>query len=412
MVGEGVGGPVSVVAHHVWKLGGATWTAVSTARGLCGFGLGPVAPVGVVAPHPRVWEVLRGLGCVSRFYSLLGARLFWGSLFQKSVLWVPVRRVVERYKDSVRLVWIDYSTYAPLLPLLRSRGVGLVEYIHFPYEVLAWGLLGGLPGWLAREIQYYFEPYLESRVRRRYLWLALRFEDRWRRRDPFEAASLVLVSSEWTRLIVRHVYGRDPVVLSTPVDAGVFAAHAGRGFWEREPVVVAVGRISREKRFEDLIEAVAMSETRPRVRIVGALKSRRSSYYRRLVGLARRLGVEVEFHTNVSREELAGLLGSSRVFVHPTRGEHFGIVVVEAMAAGLPVVVHRSGGPYHDITGRGRYGLSFDSIEELAEHIDRLVSDEGEWRRYHELSLERVGRYTVEAFLDGLRRALRGAGLL
>lgn len=75
-------------------------------------------------------------------------------------------------------------------------------------------------------------------------------------------------------------------------------------------------------------------------------------------------------------DELIQLLGKSSVYVHPTIGEHFGIAVVEAMTAGLPVIVHRSGSPYHDIIARrGKYGLHYISIAELSTAIDGLMTD-------------------------------------
>ena len=83
-------------------------------------------------------------------------------------------------------------------------------------------------------------------------------------------------------------------------------------------------------------------------------------------------------------------LGDVKVYVLlPRMLPHFGIAVVEGMAAGCPVIVHKSGCPYEDIIDRGYYGLVYQTIEELAEKIDKLMQPES-WKYYHNLSLKRA----------------------
>ena len=76
----------------------------------------------------------------------------------------------------------------------------------------------------------------------------------------------------------------------------------------------------------------------------------------------------------------------------------FGIAVVEAMAGGCPVIVHRSGGPYEDIIERGEYGLYYNGLEDLAEKIDKLLSDRGVWEYYHRKSLMRASQFGEDVF--------------
>lgn len=60
-------------------------------------------------------------------------------------------------------------------------------------------------------------------------------------------------------------------------------------------------------------------------------------------------GSRVHFHIDVSAQEVEQTLRRSRVFLHTMKHEHFGIAVVEAMAASLVVVAHNSGGIQTDI---------------------------------------------------------------
>lgn len=187
------------------------------------------------------------------------------------------------------------------------------------------------------------------------------------------------------------------MVINPPVKVRDFEPYADKGFDEREDSVVMIGRIVPEKGIEEVIDAVALTESKPTLKVVGGLIPLMVPYKEPLERRAREKGVRIEFHPNASREELVKIATSSKVFVHATVREHFGIAVVEGMAAGCPVIVHRSGGSYEDIIDYGSYGLHYETTEELANHIDKLIADEKTWRHYHSLSLKRAPEFSEES---------------
>jgi sucrose-phosphate synthase len=102
------------------------------------------------------------------------------------------------------------------------------------------------------------------------------------------------------------------------------------------------------------------------------------------------------------------------VFCLPARHEPFGLSVIEAMAAGLPVVATSNGGP-QEITGRGRAGLLADPDDdaELAGQLLRLLGDPEAWRTYAARGRERVlQRYnwhrTAESYAGLAAKIARG----
>jgi glycosyltransferase involved in cell wall biosynthesis len=162
------------------------------------------------------------------------------------------------------------------------------------------------------------------------------------------------------------------VIVRNGIDCERFAAPRPRLF-EGSPIIGAVGRFSEEKGHRYLLEA--MAELRPRLpgaRLVlvgyGALEGDLRS---RAAGLA--LDGLVTF---AGERDSAGLLGSFDVFVQPSLYESQGLAILEAMAAGVPVVASNVGG-VRDAVRDGHSGLLVPPSDPraLAAAILRLAGD-------------------------------------
>lgn len=94
--------------------------------------------------------------------------------------------------------------------------------------------------------------------------------------------------------------------------------------------------------------------------------------------LARTLGVaeHVQFSGYVPREEIAAHYAAAHAFVLPSYNEGMSVATLEAMAAGLPTVVTRTGGTA-ELLREGVTGLGFDwaDVTTLTGHLQRLASD-------------------------------------
>lgn len=382
-----------LVAHHNWRTGGETAFNLSLIRALCS--LHYRVTVASVAPAKGpAGEELGSAGCVEGIYSLLPYYLDIGFVMQRLLLYRSVLRVLARASPS--LVWIDTDLYKPLL----GRGLAIVEYLHFPYEVLDTRYRALLP----REERVIVEEYL-ARYRRGLLRLYNRLYSmlagRLRRPIPFPREVTPVANSRYIARLVEYIHGSTPRVLHPPVEPLAPQDAAGR-----RRIVVSIGRLSPEKRYEVLLEAVGMSKSRPGVVLLGSMARHSRAYTGELIRLASRLGVDLKIVSNPSREEIARITASAMAYVHTTIGEHFGITVVEAMSTGLPVIVHKSGGPWIDIVEEGRYGLGYTTPEELADAIDNIISDPGLWGRLREASLERYKAFTPPAFTRSLEELL------
>jgi glycosyltransferase involved in cell wall biosynthesis len=106
----------------------------------------------------------------------------------------------------------------------------------------------------------------------------------------------------------------------------------------------------------------------------------------------------VRFSGYVPREEIAAHYAAAHIFVLPSFNEGMSVATLEAMAAGLPVVVTRTGGT-DDLVEEGVNGLTFDwaDVDTLTAHLQRLATDRDRVRRMGQASRERAMRFTWDA---------------
>ena len=151
------------------------------------------------------------------------------------------------------------------------------------------------------------------------------------------------------------------------------------GLDDERPLVVGMSRLVPRKGFDVLIDAVAGLPD-VQLAIAGGGRDRRRLEAR---AAKRRLGRRARFLGRVPDAALAPLLASADLFAMPCRdrwlgleAEGFGIVFLEAAAAGVPAVAGRSGGS-HEAVVDGTTGFVVDgrSAAEVRGAIAKLVAD-------------------------------------
>jgi glycosyltransferase involved in cell wall biosynthesis len=181
------------------------------------------------------------------------------------------------------------------------------------------------------------------------------------------------------------------------------------------PVVLFVGRLRAYKGLPFLLRA--MPHVAASLALVGDGPQRRS-----LQALSRQLGVadRVHFAGHLTQAQLAAAYQAADVFVLPSHlpSEAFGLVMVEAMASGLPVVCTELGTGTSMVVQHGETGLVVPPADPaaLAGALNRLLTDDELRRRFGQAGLARArAEFSAETYVsrtqaayeDVLRAALR-----
>jgi len=161
-----------------------------------------------------------------------------------------------------------------------------------------------------------------------------------------------------------------------------------------------VGRLEKYKGIQDVVgmmPTLLASEPDVRLTIVGG----DSGFRQELEGLSKRLGVSdnIVFAGEVSSEDLLKKYREADIFVLPSRMEGFGIVLLEAMASGLPCVAY-SIPSVRTLIEHGKTGLLAENEKEFFESILCLLKNDCIRSRIRESGLEYVKRYSVENMAD------------
>ncbi|NTV31263.1 glycosyltransferase [candidate division WWE3 bacterium] len=176
-------------------------------------------------------------------------------------------------------------------------------------------------------------------------------------------------------------------IMCPPVDTKKFIPPQDEHF--REPIMLCVCRLDDpRKNIPLLLDAYALIKNDcPEYRLVLA-----GPYDKTVVDMVaeRQLESSVELIGLQTQEQLVLLYQKAAFFVLSSRQEGFGIVLAEAMAAGLPVISTKSGGP-EDVVVDGQTGYLVDhEINSLAEKMKALATDASKRELFGKNSLERV----------------------
>lgn len=215
-------------------------------------------------------------------------------------------------------------------------------------------------------------------------------------RDYVKRCDHIIIPSESMRLVIEGSYEiTTPItVLPTGIDLQPYQSANGmpvraQNDWEDKFVIISAGRLAPEKNWHLLLEASApVIAEHPQVRLVllGDGPDRR-----KLQREARKLGIagQVEFRGRVPFEQIPAFLRAADLFAFASTTETQGLVTMEAMAAGLPVVAVDAVGTRDVVVNEEDGLLTENDRAALTAAIKRMVTDKDMLHRFRAASLSK-----------------------
>jgi glycosyltransferase involved in cell wall biosynthesis len=296
-----------------------------------------------------------------------------------------LKSIIKKYEPDVLCFHDDVP---PFISKRQTRAFALL-YAHFPISVRLklnineeWEI-EGIHTWETKKtsIKHYLAEFLDYPSR----LINVNFVNDF---DP----DLIIANSSITNYYLHCIINKDSIILHPPVDTQAFRPSKKRN------LIVSIGVLRPNKRFGDIITALSNIKSECKGVIIGHLHSYK--YYLYLRHLIRSLNAErkIEIIVNAENQTIRRILSEAKAIVSASRFEPFGISTVEGMAAGCIPIVYRgnNSGPWIDVIDKGKFGLGFETIDELKEKIESVINDE--YKKYSEKIMERARIFDTSTF--------------
>lgn len=180
---------------------------------------------------------------------------------------------------------------------------------------------------------------------------------------------LLLANSYFTAKAIKESLKTDSKVLYPPVPSSFFCENSADLTASRENLVVTVARFDQGKGVELVPIIASFTDKSIRFVMIGLVHD--PNVVQSVKTSIKKLNLEdrVKIMTDAPREDIKKMLAKAKTYLHPTKMEHFGMTIAEAMAMGCIPIVHDSGGAKEFVPARYRY----ENLREAASKIENTM---------------------------------------
>ncbi|MEM3084814.1 MAG: glycosyltransferase [Nitrososphaerales archaeon] len=366
----------AVIHHNLNSRGGGERVAVNTIELLKDMGFTVEL---VTSQKPEFEAIEKAYGRkieVDRVIALFPFKFKYFGIYQRLFTIIPALRV--RDADIV------INTHGDVLPYYLPAGVPYIAYLHFPVLAL---MLKEYPSKYQNSLFWkaYFKPY-------KYLTETLM--------DYGMKRGTILTNSNFSKEAIKKIYPDiEPIIIYPPVDVERFSQVLNSN--NRVDKILVVSRYTPEKKLENTIKIIKMLPRNIKLQIIGSLIPANYPYYQKLLKIANEEEVRgrVSMLINASFETLLGAMATSKAYLHTMVGEHFGISIVEAMAAGLIPVVPNHGGQTEFVPSIYHY--------RNLEHASQIILQVMNSNQYERNALNKIAnKFSESTFKESMKKLI------
>jgi len=210
-------------------------------------------------------------------------------------------------------------------------------------------------------------------------------------------SNIIFTNSQFTQNAIKKAYPAfNPLVIYPPVDLERFAI-SFRSNW-RENQVLVISRFSPEKQLE---KAILIAKTLNNIKfiIIGNLTKANQPYFNYLKKMIKDYGLtyRIKLIPNAANEEMIKAMSTSMLYLHTMIGEHFGISIIEAMAAGLVPVVPSYGGCSEIVPREYQY----TNLKEASDCISKNIEEYDNKKKQFVYNIAK--QFSIENFRQNMK---------
>ncbi|CAD6267227.1 unnamed protein product [Miscanthus lutarioriparius] len=371
------------------------------ARALDRFGVRLLRPPQVVHLNKRKWIE----ASTYPHFTMIGQSL--GSVY---LAWEALTNFTPQF-------YFDTSGYAFTYPLARLFGCKVICYTHYPT----------ISSDMVERVKHHSSMYNNNSRIAGSIWLSrckiLYYTIfSWLYGLVGSCAHLVMVNSSWTRSHIINIWKIPERTkrVYPPCDTSSLQKLP----LERPttpPIFISVAQFRPEKAHGLQLEAFALALQRldpdfpkPKLQFVGSCRNKEDlARLQKLKDRSTELHIDelVEFYKDISYRDLVQLLGGAIAGLHSMTDEHFGISVVEYMAAGAIPIAHKSAGPMMDIVldeDGHQTGFLASEKEDYTEAIIKVLKmPESGRQEMAAVARKRAQRFSDQRFHEDFTEAVR-----
>ncbi len=294
-----------------------------------------------------------------------------------------------------------YQWYMPFMPMaVEFFDLGSFDLVISDASAFAKGVITGTDTLHVcychtptRYVWDYTHQYIEELPYNKYfkkvISLILNYIRLWDRQAA-DRVDFFIANSKTVQARIKKYYKRDSIVIYPPVEVDKYSVRNAPGEY-----FLIGGRLAKYKRTDIVVEA--FRDLGLPLKVFGD-----GVDLERLRGIANG-APHIQFLGRVSETEKVRLFENCKAFINPQE-EDFGITVVEAMAAGRPVIAYKKGGATETIED-GRTGLFFEkqTAEAVKESVNRFTAMDFDAKYIR----EHAEQYSVEKYKKNMEEAIK-----
>jgi L-malate glycosyltransferase len=222
-------------------------------------------------------------------------------------------------------------------------------------------------------------------------------------RQQLRDASKVIAVSEGLKEHISKYCDNDKIeVIGNVVNTDFFKPNCHQNNYDGKFTFLTISYLRKIKKVDNLLYAFSKClQVNKNIRlIIGGEGEEREN----LIQLAKVLKLEenVKFTGSLNREEVLRYMQNCDVFVLPSQYETFGVVLIEALACGKPVIATKTDGPNSIVNERNGYMVEVDNIEKLFEAMLQSTKSFSQFNK-NEIREYCINKFSEKSISDSLK---------